>query len=129
MFPFMITISINPIIFSIGHFMLRWYSVILALAVGAGIWLAAKEAERKGFKKNDIYDAATWILATALVGARLFHVIDHWPDEYAANPIEALFVWQGGLAIWGALIGSLLAITMLAWRRRWRLPHRGFRRR
>ncbi len=118
----MITISINPIIFSIGHFMLRWYSLILALAVGVGVWLAAKEAERKGFKKNDIYDVTTWIVIAGLVGARIFHVIDHWPDEYAANPVRALFVWEGGLAVWGALIGGLLAVVMLAKQRRWHLP-------
>lgn len=118
----MITISIDPIIFSLGHFALRWYGLILAVAVGVGIWLAAREAERKGFKKSDIYDAVTWIAIAGLLGARLFHVIDHWPDTYAANPISALFVWQGGLAIWGAVIGGLLAVVILAWRRGWPLP-------
>lgn len=99
--------------------MLRWYSLILVLAVGVGVWLAAKEAEHKGFKKNDIYDVTTWIVIAGLLGARIFHVIDHWPDEYAANPVRALFIWEGGLAIWGAVIGGLLAAVMLAARRRW----------
>jgi phosphatidylglycerol---prolipoprotein diacylglyceryl transferase len=51
------------------------------------------------------------------VGARLFHVIDHWPHEYAANPIRALYVWEGGLAIWGGVFGGLVALAIFARRR------------
>ena len=117
----MITISIDPIIFNIGHFALRWYGLILALAVAIGVRLAAREAERKGFKKEDIYDAAVWIGLAGLLGARLFYVIDHWPDQFAADPISALYIWQGGLVIWGAMVGGLLAIVILAKRRKWPL--------
>ena len=102
----MITISIDPIIFTIGHFMLRWYSLILLTAVGIGLWLTGREAERKGFNKSEIYDAAIWIMLAGLLGARLFHVIDHWPHEYATDPIRALYIWEGGLAIWGAIIAG-----------------------
>ena len=118
----MITISIDPIIFRIGHFALRWYSLILLIAIGVGIWLTAREAERKGFKKADIYDAAVWIVIGGLIGARLFHVLDHWSHEYAANPIRALYIWEGGLAIWGAMIGGLIAGALIAWRRGWLFP-------
>lgn len=118
----MITIGIDPIIFSIGHFHLRWYSLIVLTAIAVGIWLTAHEAARKGFKKEDVYDAAIWVILGGLVGARLFHVLDHWPDEYAANPIQALYIWEGGLAIWGALAGGLISIAILARIRGWRLP-------
>lgn len=118
----MITISIDPIIFTIGHFMLRWYSLILLTAVAIGLWLTGREAERKGFNKAEIYDAAIWIMLAGLLGARLFHVIDHWPHEYATDPIRALYIWQGGLAIWGAIIGGLIAVVIVARSRRWKLP-------
>src|SRR3990172_4642409 len=118
----MFTISIDPIIFKIGHFAIRWYGIILMIAMGIGIWLTAREAERKGFKKDDVYDAAVWIIAGGLIGARLFHVLDHWSHEYAVNPIRALYIWEGGLAIWGALIGGLIAAALIAWRRGWRFP-------
>lgn len=113
----MITISIDPIIFSIGHVMVRWYGLIVMTAVGVGIWLAAREAERKGFKKADIYDLAVWIIPAGLVGARLFHVLDHWSDEFAANPIRVLYIWEGGLAVWGGVAGGVLAAAIFAWRR------------
>ncbi|HLE90115.1 MAG TPA: prolipoprotein diacylglyceryl transferase, partial [Anaerolineales bacterium] len=112
----MFTISIDPIIFNIGHFALRWYSLILMLAIAVGVWLVARESERKGFKKEDIYDAAVWIIVGGLIGARLFHVLDHWSHEYAANPIRALYIWEGGLAIWGAVIGGGIALALFAGR-------------
>ncbi len=118
----MITISIDPIIFMIGHFALRWYSLILTTAVVIGVWLTAREAGRKGFKKDDVYDAAVWIIIGGLIGARLFHVLDHWSDEFAADPIRVLYIWEGGLAIWGAVIGGLIAAALVAWRRGWNFP-------
>ncbi len=118
----MITISIDPILVNIGHFALRWYSLILLVAIGVGVWLTAREAERRGFNKEDIYDAAVWIVFGGIAGARLFHVLDHWSHEYAADPIRALYVWEGGLAIWGALFGGLIAGAWIAWRRGWSLP-------
>jgi phosphatidylglycerol---prolipoprotein diacylglyceryl transferase len=118
----MITISIDPIIFTIGHFMLRWYSLIVVTAIVVGVWLAAREAERKGFKREDIYDSAVWVVIAGLLGARLFHVLDHWPHEYASNPIGALYIWEGGLAIWGGVAGGLIAVVYLAWLKGWRLP-------
>lgn len=115
----MFTVTIDPIIFQFGHLAIRWYSLILLTAIVVGTWLTAREAERKGFKKDDIYDAALWIILGGLAGARLFHVLDHWSHEYAANPIRALYVWEGGLAIWGAVVGGLIVAGVLAWRRGW----------
>ncbi|GIK37492.1 MAG: prolipoprotein diacylglyceryl transferase [Chloroflexota bacterium] len=118
----MITISIDPVIFSIGHLMIRWYGLIVATAIIVGVWLATREAERKGFKKEDIYDAAMWIVPGGLLGARLFHVLDHWSHEYTADPFRALYIWEGGLAIWGGVIGGLIVGMILTRRRRWHLP-------
>ena len=118
----MITVNIDPNILNVGHFMVRWYSVIVMSAIGLGVWLAAREADRKGFEKAEIYDAALWVVIAGRVGARLFHVVDHWPHEFATNPIRALYVWEGGLAIWGGVFGGLIAVAILAWRRGWQLP-------
>lgn len=118
----MITVPIDPIILSIGHFHLRWYSLIVLAAITIGVWLSAREAAHKGFLKDDVYNGALAVVLAGLVGARILHVIDHWPDEYAADPIRALFIWEGGLAIWGGVIGGLIAVAIMAWRRKWRLP-------
>ncbi|NJC95430.1 MAG: prolipoprotein diacylglyceryl transferase [Anaerolineae bacterium] len=118
----MFTISIDPIIFQAGHFALRWYSLILLTAITVGVWLTAREAERRGFRKEDIYDISIWIVIGGLIGARLFHVLDHWSDIFAANPIRALYIWEGGLAIWGAIVGGLITGAFIAWRRGWHFP-------
>ncbi len=118
----MITITIDPVIFSIGHFMIRWYSLIVLAAIVTGVWLTTREAERKGFKKDDIYDGAMWVVIGGIIGARMFHVLDHWPDMFAANPIRAFYIWEGGLAIWGGIVGGLIAVAIVARRRGWRLP-------
>ncbi len=117
----MITITIDPILFSIGQFHLRWYSLILTIALLVGVWLAVREAGRKGFNKDEVADSLLWIVLAGLIGARLFHVIDHWPDEYALNPIRALYIWEGGLAIWGGVIGGIFAAAILARVKRWKL--------
>lgn len=117
----MITISIDPILFSIGHFMIRWYSLIVLAAILIGLWIAGREAERKGMGKERIYDLAFWLVPAGIVGARLFHVIDHWDDEYSFDPVRILYVWQGGLAIWGGVIGGLVALVILTWQQGWRL--------
>jgi len=115
----MIPINIDPIIFNLGHFALRWYSLIVLTAGVVGVWLTAREAERRGFKKDDIYDVSIWIIIGGLIGARLFHVLDHWSDRFAADPIAALYIWEGGLAIWGAIVGGALTAALLAWMRGW----------
>ncbi len=118
----MITISIDPIIFSIGHFHLRWYSLIVVTAIVVGIWMAVREAGRKGFDKDAVLNSSIYIVLAGIMGARLFHVIDHWPDEFAANPIRVLYFWEGGLAIWGAVFGGLAAVFVLARIYKWKLP-------
>ncbi|HET7009449.1 MAG TPA: prolipoprotein diacylglyceryl transferase [Anaerolineales bacterium] len=113
----MVTINIDPVIFQVGHFAIRWYGLIVAGAIGLASWIAAREANRKGVKSGDFQDGLTWVVLAGLAGARLFHVIDHWPHEYASNPLRAFYIWEGGLAIWGGVIGGLAALAIFAWRR------------
>ena len=113
----MITVNLDPILLHLGHFALRWYGLIVVTAASVGIWVALREAKRKGLSEYQFADAIPWVIVGGLIGARLFHVIDHWPDEYAANPLRALYVWEGGLAIWGGVIGGLAALALFAWRR------------
>lgn len=117
----MITVSIDPVIFSIGHLMVRWYGVIVVTAVLLGIWVARHEAERHGLGDYEFGDSVKWVIAAGFAGARLFHVLDHWTDEYAANPLRALYIWEGGLAIWGGVVGGLVALALFARCRRLRL--------
>ena len=118
----MFTITLDPIIGHFGPFVLRWYSLILMVAIGIGVWLTAREADRKGMKKDDVYEVSIYIILGGILGARFFHVLDQWSNEFAANPIRALYIWEGGLAIWGAVAGGLVAAALICWKRGWRFP-------
>lgn len=73
-------------------------------------------AARAGYTEDDTFSAAMWGVIGAIIGARLFHVVDQWP-YYARDPISILKVNEGGLAIYGTIVGGPLAGAIYAWRR------------
>ena len=89
------------------------YGLLIALAIGLGIWLCAKREKRLGLKKDTAIDLALWVIPAALVGARLYYVAFQWP-LYRDDPVSILYVWQGGLAIYGGVIGGALAGLLFA---------------
>ena len=103
-----IVINIDPIIFHLGAFELRWYGLAIMLAVVAAVLITAHQGKKKGIATEEIYSMALWVVIAGMVGARLFHVIDQW-EYYAGNPLQMLQFQQGGLAIWGALVGGGVA--------------------
>ena len=110
-----ITIGLDPTILSWGHFGLRWYGLFFVLAVLAGSSLGLREARRRGFDAERVQSLILWAALGGLAGVRLFHVIDRW-DFYAAEPLRALYFWEGGLAVYGGLLGGVLVGFVYAWR-------------
>jgi phosphatidylglycerol:prolipoprotein diacylglycerol transferase len=102
-----IVINIDPVIGHLGPFTLRWYGLFFALAIVAGVWLGSREARRKGLNVDQIQSLAMWSVLGGVIGGRLFHILDSW-EFYIANPHRMLNVWEGGLAIYGGLIGGVL---------------------
>jgi len=109
-------INIDPVIFRIGGLALRWYGLAVLLAVVAAVFVATREAKRKGFLPDEIFNLLPWLLGAGVIGARLFNIIDKW-QLYLANPLEILRLEQSGLAIWGALIGGGVAVVIYAGRK------------
>ena len=105
----MITININPIVFSVGPFDVRWYGIMVVLAVVAVIVLAILEARRVGLSEDHVYNVALWGIIGGILVSRLLHVIDKW-DYYMANPRQ--IIGFEGLTVYGAVLGALIAVLI-----------------
>ncbi len=97
----------DPIAFSIGTISIRWYSLLIATAILIGIFLATREVERQGINIEEFYNVLLVAIPGGLIGARLFYVIFRW-EYYQLHLLEIFMIWEGGLAIHGAIIGGLL---------------------
>ena len=96
---------------------LPWYSVLVVGGMLAAILLASREEKRLGLPKDTALDLALTVLPLGVLGARLYYVAFQWP-AYAANPLRILRVWEGGLAIYGGILGGMLAVLLFARMRR-----------
>lgn len=84
-----------------------WYGIFIGLAVILGVALAMKEAKRTGQNPDMYVDFVIYALIFAIIGARLYYVIFSW-DYYSANPAKIFALREGGLAIYGGIIGAVL---------------------
>ena len=89
------------------------YGLLIALGILAVVVLAHRDEERLSLPKDTSIDMALCTVPLGVLGARLYYVLFRW-DLYAANPVSALYIWQGGLAIYGGLIGGFLGAILLA---------------
>ncbi len=117
----MIEINIDPVLVRLGPVLITWHGFFTAVGVLAGIWLATRFAVERGFTEDDIMSIALWCVVGGIIGARLFHVVDAWP-YYAADPLAILRVNEGGLAIWGTIVGGPIAGAIYAYRNKLSIP-------
>ena len=104
----------SPEIFSAGPFTLRYYGLCIALGIAVATWLTARELKRKGYDSVLALDALFFIVPPGFVGARLYHVLTDY-QLYANDPFPGVFeVWNGGLGIYGAVIGGFLGLLLFA---------------
>ena len=87
---------------------IHWYGLIIALGIILGVILAMSREKKLGLPKETTLDIALIGVPAAIICARLYFVIFSW-DLYADNPISALYIWEGGMAIYGGIIGALIA--------------------
>lgn len=97
----------DPVAFSIFGMEVRWYGIIIALAVVVGTLLALREAKRRGLPEDTLLDFLLFAIPGAIIGARAYYVIFSW-DYYKNNPGEVLNIRGGGLAIHGAVIAGII---------------------
>ena len=104
----------SPVIFEIGPFALRYYGLFIALGIAVATWVAARELARKGYDSALALDALFFVVPLGFIGARLYHVATDY-ELYTEDPFPGIFeVWNGGLGIYGAVIGGFVGILLFA---------------
>ena len=108
----------HPILLYLGPIHLRWYGLLMAAAALLGIWVVQRIARQYQLDRNRLFDLSLIVIIVGFISARLYHVLNEWA-YYHAHPGEILKVWNGGLAIHGAVIGGLIAIILMSRRWKW----------
>ncbi len=103
-------------IFGIEGFPIAWYGIIIASGMVLGLLLAMREAKRQGLYKDAILDFILIALPVAILCARAYYVIFEW-SSYKNNPMDIIKIWNGGLAIYGGVIGGFLTACVFCKRK------------
>ena len=99
----------NPVLFQIGSFPIRWYSVLILIGVFFGYELAEYEGKKHDMSKDFIFNLTFSAVIFGLIGARLYYCLFHI-QEYSHDLLSILKFWDGGLAIHGGIIFGLLSV-------------------
>ena len=94
----------------LGPLELRAYGVLIAIGALVAVWLTTRRWEQGGGDPEAIQKIAMWVIPAGVIGARLYHVITDF-DRFRGDYIEVLYIWKGGLGIWGAVaLGTLVGV-------------------
>ncbi len=102
----------HPVLFKIGNFGIRTYGVVLVIAFFICLYIAKWDGKRLGLKRKEVDCLANYLLLWGLIGARLYYAIFYDPIYYFTKPWTLLFIWEGGLAIHGAIIGGIFGMYL-----------------
>ncbi|NEQ11876.1 MAG: prolipoprotein diacylglyceryl transferase, partial [Moorea sp. SIO4E2] len=92
---------------------IRWYGLLIASAVLIGVSLSQYLAKSRNVNPDLLGDLAIWLVISAIPGARLYYVLFQW-KQYAQRPDQIIAIWNGGIAIHGAILGGILAAIIFA---------------
>ncbi len=111
-FPMLGDWSIDPSpYFSIGPLTIHWYGVIIATGFLLAVIYCSRRAKEFGLTSDNVFDVILLGVPMAIVGARIYFCVFHW-DLFADNPISVLYIWQGGLGMYGVIAGAILATVI-----------------
>ena len=115
-------INITPGSQVIPGFFLGWYGLLYVVGLAVMLLVSQREAERRGYSPSHIWNAFLVVAVFALIGGRLYHVIDQWGALYSQDPIKAILPPYSGLGLYGGIAGAMLGIAIYV---RWKhLPFR-----
>jgi len=101
----------HPVCFKLGSFVIYWYGVLVAAGVFVGGLMLQRNAYRRGFSPELISKLVFWTIIWGIIGGRFLHVAVQMPYYYR-HPLEILSIRNGGLAVEGAVITSLIFLAV-----------------
>ena len=111
-----IEIPWDPNIATLGGLVLTWHGLFTGAGVLGGMWIALRLADRTGYDTEHVHSIALAAVPAGIVGARALFVAEHW-EIYGSDPAQILALTEGGISIWGAIVGGFLGGVLYA---RWR---------
>ena len=103
-------IDIDPVReFSLGPLSIHMYGLIIVFGLVLAVIYCMRRADQFGLTEDHILDGVLWVTPFAFLCARAYYCAFRW-DLYAANPISVLYIWQGGIAIYGGVLGAILGM-------------------
>lgn len=100
-------LAIDPTAFKLGPIPIRWYGILITTGIILAFIVVQKEMVKRGMHPDFLTDLLIWAVPIAIISARIYYVIFSW-DSYKDNPADIIKIWEGGIAIHGALIGAFL---------------------
>lgn len=110
------TLTINPVAFNLGNLSVKWYGVIMALAIILAVSMAIIEGRKRQIESDDFVDLLLWAVPLGYVGARIYYVIFEW-QYYAQHPDQIIAIWNGGIAIYGGLFAGLVVLLIFCYKK------------
>ena len=105
-------IEVNPgRALTLGPLTIHYYGLIIAVGLMLAVVYACRRSSQFGMKQDDLLDGVLWITPFAILCARAYYCIFAWAD-YAENPISVLYIWNGGLAIYGGVLGAAAGVIL-----------------
>ncbi len=109
-----INVTINPTAFYINGHPFAWYGILIAIGFLLAFFYTLKSCKRFHMDEDKFTDAVIAGIIGGIIGARLYYVLFDASDEFIKNPASIFYIWNGGLAIYGGIIGGLLCGALMA---------------
>jgi len=106
--------NVNPIIFDLGPLQLRWYGLLFVGSFFLGSMLLTWMYKRENKDPAVVEHLLVYLMVGAVIGSRLVHCFFYEPSFYLSHPLEILYIWKGGLASHGGLLGAFIAMYLFA---------------
>ena len=120
-FPFF-GIELDPIrVIQIGPFSLHIYGLLIGLGLMLAVVYGWRRCRQFGIKTDDITDGVLCVVPFAILCARAYYCIFEW-EQFADDPISVLYIWNGGLAIYGGIIGAVIGVAVFCYFKKIKLP-------